>query len=320
MSKEFLQHQKSVLTYMFRVAPKQKGIIVAHYMGTGKTITAIGFLMQYINSNYKLTVVHPQGLKYIWKVDSEKLGIPSIINSIEFLNYDEFDFLLENVNGISDRIIVFDEAHKLASYLQSLPYNISYNYFSKIKDAHRILLLTGTPVYDNEYDLAWLINIAAGKVVIPLAKKEFEKIYYKYNIFESVVYQWTLPNITPFINGVIYNIYGFTKFVFIFVAIMNFIIKSIYPKKYYTIDIKKFVKKAGKYISFYDLPDSSTDANAKFPAIKNHVMKIPYNSGQLQVWTNFTMRATDRDIIKKILPSDMSDDAYFLISNKYLSI
>jgi len=405
----FLIHQKSILTYMFRVVPEQKGLIVAHYMGTGKTITAIGFLMQYLNSNYKLTVVHPQGLKYIWQIDSKKLGVENIINSIEFFSYEDFFIFLDKDINLSNRVVVFDEAHKLSGFLESMAKEISIKYFDKIKTIHRILLLTGTPIYNNEYDLRWLINIAAGKSVVPLNKKEFDKEYIKAHIPKSIIFQWTIPFITKVLPGIlildlfptILNIisvwyygnfsfnnidslislisiisyynkilqesylsyfidlgleiptglqemlytlnktfkeYGykvslkdipeyvlkvltnFGSFIIAMIFIYNIYIISdnIYPKTFYDFNVQKFINNCGKYISFYDLPNNSVDPNSKFPTIKNHIMKVSYTSGQLQVWAAITMRSSDITEVIKILPPNMSEEAYRLTGHKYL--
>jgi hypothetical protein len=188
----FRDHQLRVLQYMFQVRPGQKGLVVSHYMGTGKTITGLGFLMQYASRGYKLTVVHPDGLDHIWSQDARVIG--ASVQDIQFIPY---KFLVEQLLGkgeaLSDRVIVFDEAHKLALLLQSLPEQKAQSVYNVLVSAHRLLLLTGTPIYDSEADFRWLINVAAGKPVLPMGTKQFQLKYFKTNRIASFMYQWTRP-------------------------------------------------------------------------------------------------------------------------------
>ena len=172
-------HQNNVVEYMFRIQPEQKGLLVAHYMGTGKSITALCFLMQYHKSDTskRLTIVHPTGLRYVWDGETKALGVSRILKHIDFFTHDAYiDYCLSaNVVDQSNRVVVFDEAHILVNNLTEQRVDKTKRILETLKSIHRIMCLTGTPVYKDEYDLAWLVNICSGKATIPVFKKEFDR-------------------------------------------------------------------------------------------------------------------------------------------------
>ena len=172
-------HQNNVVEYMFRIQPEQKGLLVAHYMGTGKSITALCFLMQYhkTDTSKRLTIVHPTGLRQVWDGETKALGVSSLLKQIDFFSHDAYIDYCLNRKGVdqSNRVVVFDEAHILVNNLTEQRVDKTKRILDALKSIHRILCLTGTPVYKDEYDLAWLVNICSGKGVVPVFRKEFDR-------------------------------------------------------------------------------------------------------------------------------------------------
>lgn len=55
--------------------PEQKGLIIAHYLGTGKTFTALGFAEK--NPLQEVIILAPYYLEANWKSEMRKMGIPN---------------------------------------------------------------------------------------------------------------------------------------------------------------------------------------------------------------------------------------------------
>ena len=177
---------------MFRVAPSQHGIIVAHYMGTGKTITALTFL-QNCDPVYDVIIVHPPVIRHVWREDARKLGLATKSESYTYKTYNEFFALVNTGFQLQNRIIVFDEAHHLAQTLQALHIEQAVKLYNQINAAKRVLLLTGTPIYDSEYDFRWLINIAAGQPVLPISDMEFRQKFFRKRLVAGLLHTWAMP-------------------------------------------------------------------------------------------------------------------------------
>jgi superfamily II DNA or RNA helicase len=67
--------------------------------------------------------------------------------------------------------MILDEAHRMRNEDTKL-----FRALKEVNPAKR-LLLTGTPIYNHPADIAKLINVAAGKTVLPETRPEFEKEY-----------------------------------------------------------------------------------------------------------------------------------------------
>jgi hypothetical protein len=186
---QLFEHQTNIIDYLFRVAPTQKGLLVAHFMGTGKSITALCFLMQYHMSDRskRLTIVHPEGLRHIWTTETRVLGVPDLMKHIDFFTHDEYVkmCLRKNAPNQRSRVVVIDEAHVMIKIIKDLRIDDTRKLLETLRSLHRILCLTGTPIYNDEYDLSWLINICAGKPVMPVYSKEFDR---RFKVLNKEVY------------------------------------------------------------------------------------------------------------------------------------
>jgi hypothetical protein len=188
-----LPHQRRVLNYMFRVAPKQPGLLLAHYMGTGKTITALAYL-QNVPQEVNVVIAHPRGLRHIWRDDARKLGINS--ERYTYMTHKElFDYIK---NQDSDQlfdgaVVVIDEAHIVARHMDAVTAQESIHLYNNLCSARKILMMTGTPIYESEKDFRWLVNIAAGKAVLPIPEQEYRRLFYRKKIALGMIYKWAIP-------------------------------------------------------------------------------------------------------------------------------
>lgn len=190
-----LPHQIKPLEYIIARCRKQHGLILNHYMGTGKTITGIVFLKNFPKE--KKVIILPKGLENIWRTEAKKLDLDT--KNIKFITFSELDNFEKYIDYIKDSICIVDEAHNLYNtigYLQDLfqyqavnkdkvknPINHKLiQFIDTMYSTKKILLLTGTIVqYRYLSDIRWLVNIAAGKeqAVVPFEINEFNNIFLK---------------------------------------------------------------------------------------------------------------------------------------------
>lgn len=158
-------HQKRVADRLSK--DDQPGLVAVHGLGSGKTLTSI-----LTEDQLKLptTVVVPAALrgnyakelsKHVTGNDHPKVDIVSMQNAA----------LAGSVPG--DGLLVVDEAHRARGMDSKTRAAIANN------KAKKRLLLTATPFYNHPADIAPLINMVAGKDILPGHRPEFEKRYIK---------------------------------------------------------------------------------------------------------------------------------------------
>jgi superfamily II DNA or RNA helicase len=143
----------------------QPGLVVAHGLGSGKTLSSIAAAEQLGGST---DVVLPAALKanYQKEIDKHLTGAPNAQYNLQSLQ----GLARSGISPQGNTLIV-DEAHRLRN-----PGTKGYRAIQNSQAAHR-LLLTGTPLYNRPHDLAVLVNLAAGQNVLPNSAAAFKAKY-----------------------------------------------------------------------------------------------------------------------------------------------
>jgi hypothetical protein len=222
------KHQKFPLNFLKR-CKEQHGMILAHYMGTGKTLTALEIVKELNNKN--VIVATPHGLANQWVKEINQVEGLNDFN-FRFLTYQDFLKFEEFSQEIEDAVVILDEGHHIIDVVENLLYydernkvkerindkgkldysvtfkNVSDNrtmsFLNMFRDANKVLILSGTPFMDGIEDIRYLINIVAGKNLLPLGINEFRRNYIidpHYNI--KSLTSW----IKPIIKLLSYNPY-----------------------------------------------------------------------------------------------------------------
>lgn len=155
-------HQQRVVDRIRR--DDQPGLVVAHGMGSGKSLTSIAAGDSLGGTARVLTPAALQGnfKKELKKHRSEgdtRFEVESLQRAGRSKKVDAADTL------------IVDEAHRLREASGSASKAIAN------ADAKKRLLLTGTPFYNHPHDISPLVNIAAGERVLPGDRASFEKQY-----------------------------------------------------------------------------------------------------------------------------------------------
>jgi superfamily II DNA or RNA helicase len=229
---ELLPHQKHVIQYIVSKCRKQKGLLVSHLMGTGKTITGIFFLKNF--KKYKKVIIAPAALKSMWK---KACMDNNISQGVQFITYEYLESLQEEdikiftekmemlQNITKDSVVISDESHNLLEVFdfcqkmgsQSLTIinrmmspqarleaqrdnedvimykNRLAHYLKVFEGCKKILFLTGTPVLDTLEDIRWYINLAAGSTVVPYNMQDFTDRYLVQNHFYKTLEKIVKP-------------------------------------------------------------------------------------------------------------------------------
>lgn len=155
-------HQERVVKRIQKA--DQPGLVVAHGLGSGKTLTAIAAQEAL---GVPSTVVVPAALQANYKKEIKKhtQGKRQASKIVSMQN------VARKGEGPSAPLMVVDEAHRArdtgSKTFETLRKNTS----------QKRLLLTGTPFYNRPSDIAPLVNIAAGGKILPEDRQDFEDRY-----------------------------------------------------------------------------------------------------------------------------------------------
>lgn len=157
-------HQERVL----RKLENSDGVIVAHRVGAGKTLTSIA---AGVRSGAPMEIITPASLTKNYEKELKKHVKGKVKARITSYEKAVRRRTKEGKEAIEPgSFLVLDEAHRLRN--QTLTRRTLK---PESELAHKRLLLTGTALYNQPYDIAPLANIAAGETVLPADTMEFRR-------------------------------------------------------------------------------------------------------------------------------------------------
>ena len=213
--------------------PKQKGLLINHYMGTGKTLTGLNFMYRF--KEFPKIIVTPSEIRSVWIKQISDLNLndsktifrkkrkrktavytrdlsdnQSVADDFDTNNntlgdYQFFDF--ENLqeflltfsekkgNQLSDVVLLIDEGHHLVEMIKSKDMSDDHKItiLTRLQSFKKIILMTGTPFFMDEYDIVYLINIISGKSLLPYNVEKFRQQYFTVNPLMSAYFGYIRP-------------------------------------------------------------------------------------------------------------------------------
>jgi superfamily II DNA or RNA helicase len=114
-----------------------KGLLVFHYLGTGKTFLSIGFAER--NPTKKIVLIVPRFLMGHWKKNMSIYGVkdPSRYKIVSHSSPEEILKL-----DLKNSIVIVDESHRLINKINENNPTISNTYaqlYLKIRSAYKVL-------------------------------------------------------------------------------------------------------------------------------------------------------------------------------------
>jgi SNF2 family DNA or RNA helicase len=135
-------HQKDAICST--LTSRQRGHIYFFGMGSGKTRSAIAAAEQYGGA----LVIVPATLRDNWNSELKKWnarGVYQILSFQQFYNHPV---------DLTGQFVIVDEAHTLRTSGSKMSRVI----FNELRKAHKVVLLTGTPLYNRPTDISVLLN------------------------------------------------------------------------------------------------------------------------------------------------------------------
>lgn len=171
------EHQKKVVRHI----RKNRGLIVVHSVGSGKTLTAVTAMQCYLSDNPKgkVVIITPTSLMNNFKKEIEVYGSKINENRMKFFTLKGFLEADKKGKGMScsNTMLIIDEAHNLRTEMgmkngkeQGV---VVKTVLQCAKQADKVLLLTATPAYNYPSDFNNLLAMIEGRD--PYKKKEFEQ-------------------------------------------------------------------------------------------------------------------------------------------------
>lgn len=163
-------HQKYPIEFM----KDNYGLILYHSTGSGKTITSLKSMYQFINTNQvdEIIIIGQKSSKKAFYDDIKKLKLDE--KRFFFYTYTKIKKLVKNnLDLLQDKYVILDEAHNIRNETTANLSLIISLQFSK-----KIMLLTATPVINYMNDLSVLVNIVKQKPVLPTDIRTFNASYY----------------------------------------------------------------------------------------------------------------------------------------------
>lgn len=244
-----------------RIAEKlenQKGLIVYHGLGSGKTLTAINAAEKYGGA----AVITPASLRDNFKKELVKSGAKG---QYDIYSYDEFRMHPPDLKG---RMLIVDEAHRLRNSSTQTTQAIA----SAAKGANKVLLLTGTPLQNKPHELAPLINIAAGRDVLPGNEIAFNTRYLN------------KKKVQPSVADIVFNH-----------APAHTIVE---PK-----NLKEFKRQTAQYVDYYHPTQEG------YPTVTKQTVEIEMDKGQVSTYRAWAkeMSPSTRRKMRDHLPLDKQE-------------
>ncbi len=144
------------------------GLILFHSPGSGKTITSLEMAKQFVS--HQVLIITTKSSVKAFQDDMIKIGWN---RPIEFYTYKKFIGAYEsNIHICENKIVIIDEAHRLRNESKDM-----LLIMSAVASAHRLILLTATPIINYPSDISPLINMVKKQEVLPSAKNLFDFYY-----------------------------------------------------------------------------------------------------------------------------------------------
>lgn len=324
-----MPHQRYPIEYLIN-NPEIKGLLINHYMGTGKTYLALGFCEYY--QDKEVIILGPSYLRNNWLSQIKTYGLK---NSKRF-KFLSFENAIESLDRglFKNKLLIIDEVHNFVKYLNSedeQQNQLFAKLFEETKDAQRILGLTGTPIYNNISDIALLLNLVSGENLLTLNQERFRveysqkdnvKSFWRGELFESNMLYLSLPVFFSFLSfAVLATPLAIIPGAALGVAAIPVVNTMLTPLSHYDLRKGNFAgltEHINKYLSYFRFENPSSE---DFPSKTIKEMPVPYNVAQM----DYFIRFMEEDLLDKELKmllqgfGDKYSDNYIKLSNSKIT-
>lgn len=304
-------HQQYPIDYLMEKNPDQKGLLIYHGLGTGKTYLSLGFVEQYPNN--KIILMMPRFLVSSWKIQMKDFGVKNP-SRIEVIPFSEAPEKLKG-RDLSDTVVVIDEVHRLVEKILQTGHGGEKNYgrvYYQLLKAKRLLALTGTPIFSHASNISYVANLVMGKESYTYNPELFKQDYMKINRGLSYIRGYfTESKLNTVFLPLFFTAVAFPLSVIVGPAVLGggAVVGSmaifstnerlaINKIEFRSFDSEKFKDFALKYISFYEINYQQDD---NFPSKKVYKKKVEYTAPQVNFFLSFVDEALEGKDLKVVL-------------------
>ena len=168
------------ITEYFRYNPQQRGLLVYHELGSGKTLTSIYWAINMLYThgkeyNHVFIISNRVLIKNFYnEVDKFYGNQKEFISKIKSIDFDNYDGKINFENSL----IIIDEIQILLTGLLDGDER-KKNLFNDIclSKKIKILLLSATPIYHSPFELSPMLYLLSGEALLPRNGKDFRLRY-----------------------------------------------------------------------------------------------------------------------------------------------
>jgi len=236
----------------------QHGLILNWNVGSGKSVGAIASMDPY----GKTEAIVPASLRNNFKKELRAYKPKSKFN------VSSYEKAIKQPQAVEGKNVIFDEAQRLRN--SGTKRSQIANYLAH--KANKVLLLSGTPMQNHPSEIAPLVNIAAGKTVLPEDRKAFDSIYLKH------------VKDNP---GFIRRMFG-----------------AKFKDEYQPNNLEDFKKRVSPYVLSYQMPKDKYS-----PTVRVHENQVEMDKNQVDVYHTLEHKLPGkiRQAIERKLPADKNN-------------
>lgn len=317
-------HQKVPIEFM----KTNYGLLLYHTVGSGKTITSLLALYQFIND---IIIIGPKSSKKTFMDEINILNLDQ--NRFTFYTFQKIKKLIYNdFTLFANKSIIIDEAHHLRNETKDV-----YFLASILQTCFKIILLSATPIVNYLNDLSPLINIIKKENILPIEKELFNFYYFDDVLLtlknENSLKQKLLGSISYYKNN---NIIDYPKTFFHYKSIVmnidqineyakhvkRFIYDYQVPSEINLFDIKFDYLNRGKKNSFLSATRMLSNGHSKISEI---IKLVQLKQFPIVIYSNFLESGlypvakllSENNISHKMITGNTSQDRLINIVNEY---
>lgn len=241
------KHQSRVIEKLKKDHPR---LLAYHGLGSGKTLTALKAVKEHQrNAKSRALYIAPASLTRNVDKEIKKHKIQIDHKRFDVMSYDKAVKAKDKLMDMGYDMIIADEAHKLRE-----EDTIRFKELKPLLDqAKKLLMLSGSPIYNKPENLATLVNTLAKHRVLPEDPKEFEDRFINNKKIDPNIFQRLFLRVKPGTKRELKN--------------------------------QKLLGRAlAEYVDYYE-PDEK--AKAFYPRTKETEVKVPLSSDQQKYYDFF---------------------------------
>ena len=304
-------HQQYPIDYLLKKNPDQKGLLIYHGLGTGKTYLSLGFIEKFPDK--KILLMMPRFLISTWKIQMKDFGIKDQ-SRIEFVSFSDSPKVLKG-RDLSETIVVIDEVHRLIEKVLLTSKGSDNNYgrvYYQLLKAKKLIALTGTPIFSHASNISYVANMVMGKEFYTYNPERFKQDYMKVNRGLSYIRGYfTESKLNTAFLPLFFTVVALPLSVVLGPAVLGggavvgtmaiFTTNeklSVNKVEFRNFDSEKFEEFALKYISFYDIDYQEAE---NFPSKFVYNKQIEYTAPQVDFFLKFVDESLEPENLKLLL-------------------